>query len=179
MMDVVYNKGNSTIIVADNRTTGMTGHQENPGTGKTLMGEEAPQMDIAKIAKAMGVENVIEADPLDVKKMTQIFKEADASDEPTVIVTKRPCALLPGQYWGNYEIDQEKCTQCKACFRIGCPCISENNGEIVIDLVMRAAALEKILIKNNLFSEEEIQEEVKKTYGDLADKARSAMGVED
>ncbi len=133
MMDVIYNKGNSTVVIADNRITGMTGHQENPGTGKTLQGEETEMMDIGKIVSAMGVKNVIECDPLDVKKMTQIFREADKSEETTVIITKRACALLPDQYWGNYEINQDECTQCKACFRIGCPCISDDDGVITID----------------------------------------------
>lgn len=138
LMDVVYNKGNSTVIIADNRITGMTGHQENPGTGRTLKGEETVEIDVTKICKALGVSKVVEVNPLNLEEMEAAIKEAANTDETMVIVTKWPCALLKDQPKPKelYRIDEEKCKKCKACLKVGCPAIFNLEGKIQIDDTM-------------------------------------------
>jgi len=138
LMDVVYNKGNSIVIIADNRITGMTGHQENPGTGKTLKGEPTVEIDVAKVCKGLGVDKVIEVNPLNLEEMEAAIKEAASTDETMVIVTKWPCALLKDQVKakGYCRIDEEKCKMCKACLKVGCPAIFNIEGKIQIDETM-------------------------------------------
>lgn len=134
LMDIVYNRGNCVSIILDNRTTGMTGHQENPGTGFTLMGEEAPMVDIPELCKAVGIkeENLYVINPLDLKETSEALEKCLASEEATVIVTRWPCILkrfseadkkefdLEGK---PCEVDQDKCTACKLCLKTGCPAI--------------------------------------------------------
>lgn len=138
LMDIAYNKGKTTVVIADNRITGMTGHQENPGTGKTLKGDQTVIMDIPKICNALGIEKVVEVNPLNLKEMRAAVDEAIKSDEPMVIVTKWPCALIDTepQPTGYCQVNQDKCTQCKACMKIGCPAISNMDGRIRIDDTM-------------------------------------------
>lgn len=134
LMDVVYNKGNTVTVILDNRITGMTGHQENPGSGFTLMGEPAPQVDIPNLCKALGIkeENIYTLNPFDIKVVQEALKEAFAKDEPSVIVLKWPCVLKKYTEQENidykrptkkYYINQEKCKKCLACTKTGCPAI--------------------------------------------------------
>jgi len=143
LMDVVYNKGNSVTVILDNRITGMTGHQENPGTGFTLMGEPAPQVDIPLLCKALGIkeENIYIINPLDLRKTHKALNQAIDKDEPTVIIAKWPCALKKFSVHDKNEFDltpkkyhiiKDKCKKCLACVRTGCPAISAG-AQIVID----------------------------------------------
>ncbi len=134
MIDVVYNKGISTIIILDNSITGMTGHQQNPTTGFTIKGEPTKNVDLVKLANAVGIERVTVADPFDLDNFEKVVKEEIASDEPSVIISQRPCALLKTvNYGAPCVIDSEKCKNCKMCMKLGCPAISIKNGKISID----------------------------------------------
>lgn len=131
LIDVVYNKGNSTVIILDNSITGMTGHQHNPTTGYTIKGEKTKQVDLEKLAYAIGIERVRIADPFDLKEFEKVLKEEIASDEPSVIISQRPCALLKSVNYGKpFRINTEKCTKCKRCLSIGCPAI-EDKGDCI------------------------------------------------
>lgn len=137
LIDIVYNKGNSTVIILDNSITGMTGHQQNPTTGITIKGEPTKQADLLKLAHAVGVERVKVADPFDLETFEQVVKEEVAAEEPSVIISQRPCALLKHvTFEGPLKINQEKCTNCKMCMRLGCPAISNKNGKIAIDITL-------------------------------------------
>lgn len=135
LMDIVYNKGNCTTIILDNRITGMTGHQENPGTGYTLMGEKAPIVNIPELCSAIGIkdENIFVVNPLDLKETDNAIKQAMDSDEPSVVITKWPCILKRFSPEDKEEFDlsrklcavnEEKCKSCKLCLKTGCPAIS-------------------------------------------------------
>jgi len=134
LIDIVYNKGNSTTIILDNRITGMTGHQENPGTGYTLLGEATENIDIVKICEAIGLKNIEVINPLDLKQTEEAINKAINIDEPMVIITKWPCALKKSreeeikEFGINYEekctVDREKCKKCRICTKTGCPAIS-------------------------------------------------------
>jgi indolepyruvate ferredoxin oxidoreductase alpha subunit len=135
LMDVVYNRGNCVTVIMDNRTTGMTGHQENPGTGYTLMGETAVEADIPLLCQAIGIkkENIFTVNPLDLKENHRVLNLCLKSEEPTVIITRWPCAIKAFSENDKKEfdlfrkplrIDQEKCKKCLACVRTGCPNIS-------------------------------------------------------
>jgi len=139
LIDAVYNNSSVAICILDNRTTAMTGHQQNPGTGKTLMGEDAAALEIEKIVKAVGVkeENIRVVTPYDLAQTEKAVKEACESVEPFVIISREPCALLKdvqerrrGQ---RCEIDAEKCKKCKACLKIGCPALVFKDGRVTID----------------------------------------------
>ena len=134
LIDIVYNKGANTVIILDNSITGMTGHQDNPTTGKTIRGEATKQVDLELLCKAVGVEHVVVADPFDVKEFERIVKEEVERDEPSVIIAQRPCALLKTtKYVGKCVINTEKCRKCKMCMKLGCPAISVKNGAVKID----------------------------------------------
>lgn len=134
MIDVVYNKGISTIIILDNSITGMTGHQQNPTTGFTIKGEPTKNVDLVKLANAVGIERVTVADPFDLDNFEKVVKEEIATEEPSVIISQRPCALLKTvNYGAPCVIDSEKCKNCKMCMKLGCPAISIKNGKISID----------------------------------------------
>ena len=135
LMDVVYNRGNCVTVIMDNRTTGMTGHQENPGTGYTLMGETAVEADIPLLCQAIGIkkENIFTVNPLDLKENHRVLNLCLKSEEPTVIITRWPCAIKSFSENDKKEfdlvrrplrIDQEKCKKCLACVRTGWPNIS-------------------------------------------------------
>ncbi|MBE5743591.1 MAG: indolepyruvate ferredoxin oxidoreductase subunit alpha [Clostridiales bacterium] len=137
LINMVYNKGTGTVIILDNRTTGMTGHQEHSATGKTLKGEETYAIDLATLCKSVGVPNVIEIDAFDVDGLTKVIKESVLGDVLTVIIAKAPCALLKGQKFPNKcEINQDACKKCKMCLKIGCPAISMRDGVVSIDETM-------------------------------------------
>lgn len=133
LVDIVYNKGANTVIILDNSITGMTGHQDNPTTGFTIRGEETKQVNLITLCKGIGVDNVVVADPFDLKEFEKIVKEEVERDEPSVIIAQRPCALLKKvKYTGHCKIG-DKCKKCKMCLKIGCPAISWKDGAVHID----------------------------------------------
>jgi len=133
LVDIVYNKGANTVIILDNSITGMTGHQDNPTTGKTIRGEETRQVNLITLCKAVGVDRVVVADPFDIKKFEEVVKAEVEADEPSVIIAQRPCALLKTvKYTGVCEIT-DKCRNCKMCMKLGCPAITIREGKVVID----------------------------------------------
>lgn len=134
LADVVYNKGISTVLILDNSITGMTGHQENPTTGRTLKGEATASIDLVKLAEALGIKRVQVCDPYDHKEFEKIVKEEIKAEEPSVIIAQRPCALLKTvKAQPVFHIDQEKCRYCKMCLRIGCPSIIDLGDKVEIN----------------------------------------------
>ena len=133
LVDIVYNKGNNTVIILDNSITGMTGHQNNPTTGYTIRGEETKQVNLVALCKSIGVESIRVCDPFDVKEFEKTVKEEVAKDEPSVIISQRPCALLKTvKYTGHCKIT-DKCKDCKMCMKLGCPAITVKEGKVFID----------------------------------------------
>ncbi len=133
LVDIVYNKGINTVIILDNSITGMTGHQDNPTTGKTIRGEATKQVNLITLCKAVGIDRVTVADPFDVKNFEKVVKEEVAADEPSVIIAQRPCALLKSvKYTGHCKIG-DNCRNCKLCMKLGCPAISVVDGHVKID----------------------------------------------
>ena len=133
LIDIVYNKGNNTVIILDNSITGMTGHQDNPTTGFTIRKEPTKQVDLEMLAKAVGIERVVVADPFDVKNFEKVVKEEVEADAPSVIIAQRPCALLKTvKYSGHCEVT-DKCKNCKMCMKLGCPAITATENGIKID----------------------------------------------
>jgi indolepyruvate ferredoxin oxidoreductase alpha subunit len=132
-MDVAYNGSNTLTIILDNRTTGMTGGQQNPGTGKTLMGESAPVVDIPALSRALGINRVTEIDPMDMKEVRRVLKEELASDEASVVIAKAPCVLEYRIKQPAWEVVPELCNGCKGCLHAGCMALSllppERDGE--------------------------------------------------
>ncbi len=127
LIDIVFNRGSSTVVILDNRTTGMTGHQPHPSSGKTITGEPAPAIDIAALCRAIGVKHVVTVNPHDTDQTFRIVKAEVERPEPSVIIAKAPCVLLPEMKKRKdrklYVISAEKCTGCRTCLRIGCPAI--------------------------------------------------------
>ncbi len=125
LLDAVYNHAAVATIVLDNHTTAMTGHQEHPGSGRTVTGEEAPVADIVAVSKALGVRLVREVGPYDLAALEAVLKEALDATEPSVVVVRGPCILAAklGLTAVPYEVDEEACVACGACFRLGCPAI--------------------------------------------------------
>ena len=125
LLDVVYNGGAVTVVVLDNRITGMTGHQQNPGSGKTLLGDPAPQANIAEIARALGVKRVHEVDVYDLKQVEAVLKEELDCGEPSVVVAYGPCVIAAKKAVGAipHAVDPAACKACGACFKLGCPAI--------------------------------------------------------
>jgi indolepyruvate ferredoxin oxidoreductase alpha subunit len=134
LLDIVYNKGKSTVIILDNSITAMTGHQANAGTGINLMGEEAPKVDLVKLVKdGMGIEHTYEIDGYDVKGLKEAIKREVNRPEPSVLVVRRPCVLLfRGARWSPMAVDPEKCIYCKMCTKLGCPAITPRDEKSYI-----------------------------------------------
>ncbi len=133
LVDIVYNKGANTVIILDNSITGMTGHQNNPTTGYTIRGEETTQVNLVALCKSIGVNNVVVADPFDVKEFEKVVKTETEKDETSVIIAQRPCALLKSvKYTGKCKIN-DNCKKCKMCLKLGCPAISFDGENIKID----------------------------------------------
>ena len=133
LVDIVYNKGNNTVIILDNSITGMTGHQENPTTGYTIRGEETKQVNLVALCRAVGIEHVTVCDPFDIKEFEKVVKTEVEREEPSVIIAQRPCALLKSvKYTGKCKIN-DKCRNCKMCMKLGCPAISVKDGRVIID----------------------------------------------
>ena len=138
LINMVYNKSTATVMILDNRTTGMTGHQEHAATGKTLKGEDTYAIDLAALCRSIGVPNVVTVDAFDVNEMERVVKESVASDILTVIIAKAPCALLKGlKFTNKCFVDAEKCKKCGMCMKIGCPAMTKNeDGTVKIDETM-------------------------------------------
>lgn len=133
LVDMVYNGATSTVMILDNSTTGMTGHQDHPATGKNIKGDIAHAIDIPGLVKSIGVKNVRVVDPFDLKALEQILKEETAREEVSVIITKRPCALLDKKNtMPPYKIT-DKCKECGMCLKLGCPAIEKTEKGIVIN----------------------------------------------
>jgi indolepyruvate ferredoxin oxidoreductase, alpha subunit len=134
LMDVVYNGGSGTVVVLDNRTTAMTGHQPHPGTGNRLTDGSSPRIDIGGVARAVGVEDVRELDPYDLLGAWRTLDEATRADHPSVLIAEKPCVLQERISFGEpVFLDAEKCTDCFACTRLGCPAIEETGGRLQIN----------------------------------------------
>ena len=134
LANIAYNQSNSTVIILDNSTTGMTGHQENPTTGKNLRGDPAGKIDLETLCRAMGIRRVRVVDPYDLEATEQVVTEELAAEEPSVIITRRPCVLLKTvKKHPPYRVEPDKCKGCKLCMRIGCPAISWKEKKAVID----------------------------------------------
>lgn len=134
LANIAYNQSNSTVIILDNSTTGMTGHQENPTTGCNIKGDPAGKIDLEAICRAMGIRRVRVIDPNDLALCDAVLKEELAAPEPSVIITRRPCVLL--KYVKTAPplvVDHEVCTGCRACMKIGCPAIAFGNKKATID----------------------------------------------
>lgn len=133
LLNIAYNNGTATVIIMDNGTTAMTGQQEHPATGKTLMGKPAAAVNLENLVKALGVRRVAIVDPLDLNKLTEVIKAETAAAEPSVIISKRPCVLRVKEKKPPVTIDKEKCTGCKRCLKLGCPAISVRDAKASID----------------------------------------------
>ena len=134
LANIAYNQTNSTVIILDNSITGMTGHQQNPTTGYNIKGDPAGKIDLEALVKAMGIERVRVVDPYNLEECDRVIKEELAVPAPSVIISRRPCALLKYvKHNGPLKCDREKCVGCKSCMRIGCPAISMKDGKVVID----------------------------------------------
>ncbi len=137
LVNMVYNKATGTVMILDNRTTGMTGHQEHAATGKTLKGEDTYAIDLAALCRAIGVPNVIEVNAFDVKELERVVRESVSGDTLTVIITKSPCVLLKGQQFPHKcVINAETCKKCGMCLKIGCPAITKTADGMRIDPTM-------------------------------------------
>ena len=138
LINMVYNKSTGTVIILDNRTTGMTGHQQHAATGQTLKGEETYAINLADLCKAVGVSNVVEVNAFDVVEVEKIVKQAVNGNQLTVIIAKAPCALLKGQKFPYKCVaNAEKCKKCGMCLKIGCPAITkQSDGTVKIDETM-------------------------------------------
>ncbi len=124
LLNIVYNRGTSTVIVLDNRTTAMTGHQDHPGTGRTLMGQETVEASVEDVARGVGVKRVRVVDPYNLEETYNVLKEEIDSDEPSVIVSKRACVLsLKSRDIRQFTVDLDACKACGACLKLGCPAI--------------------------------------------------------
>lgn len=134
LINIAYNESNSTVIILDNSITGMTGHQQNPTTGYNLKGDPCTKIDLESLCHAVGIKRVKVVDPYDMETCQTVIKEELAAKEPSVIISRRPCALLKYvKHPGPICSDPEKCKGCKACMNIGCPAISMVDGKAVID----------------------------------------------
>ena len=124
LLDVAYNKSNVVTIILDNRTTAMTGGQENPGMGKSLMGQAAPEVDIPALVRALGITRVREIDPLNVAQTQAVLKEEIEAEEPSVVIATSPCVLEYKIRREAYHVEADECTGCKVCLRAGCTALS-------------------------------------------------------
>ena len=138
LMNMFYNQSTATVMILDNSTTGMTGHQDHAATGKTLQGQVVPAINIYLLCQAIGIKHVVEVNAFDIAKLEQIIKEETQREELSVIITKSPCVLLKGQKFPNKcKPLPEKCKKCGMCLKPGCPALTKNeDGTISIDETM-------------------------------------------
>ena len=134
LVNMAYNESNATVIIVDNSITGMTGHQQNPTTGYNLKGDPCAKIDLETLCHAVGIRRVRVIDPYDLKQCDTVIKEELAAQEPSVIISRRPCALLKYvKHKAPLAVDADKCVGCKMCMKIGCPAISIVNGKAKVD----------------------------------------------
>lgn len=132
--DISYNMSNSTVIILDNSITGMTGHQQNPTTGKNLRGEPAGKVDLEALCRALGFNRVRVVDPYDLKEVEEAVTEELAAKEPSIIISRRPCVMIKGTvHKPPISVDEDKCVGCKQCMSIGCPAIAVKDKKAHID----------------------------------------------
>ncbi len=137
LANVAYNQSNSTVIILDNSITGMTGHQQNPTTGYNIKGDPAGKIDLEALCRAMGFDRVRVVDPYNLAECDAVIKEELAADAPSVIISRRPCALLKTvKRQPAFSVNADKCVGCKACMRIGCPAISIRNKKACVDVTL-------------------------------------------
>ena len=137
LMNMMYNKATGTVIILDNSTTGMTGHQDHAATGKTLQGDPTYAIDIPALCRAIGVKNVVEVNARDIQAVEKAVKEEIAKDEVSVIITKTPCVLLDKSKKPLYQTHTDKCKKCGMCMKPGCPAMTKNaDGTVSIDDTM-------------------------------------------
>ncbi len=158
LIDIVYNKGASTVLILDNRTTGMTGHQQNPATGFTIKGESTYKIDIEAVCKAVGINRVIKINPDDVVELEKVIKAEIESKQPSVIIAEKPCALLKDIIHPKYRVvDTDACVGCKVCLKMGCPSLTVKNRKAVIDKnTCRGCDLCRKICRKNAIKEETI-----------------------
>ena len=133
LMDAVYNRSNVTVIILDNRTTGMTGHQNHPATGKTIKNEPTCELDLEQVCRAVGVKSVNTVDPNDIGTFEKVLKEELLKEEVSVIIAKRPCVLLTKKLYEGFVVT-DKCKNCKMCLKLGCPAIVNGKNGVTIDV---------------------------------------------
>ncbi len=134
LVDIAYNGSNSTVIILDNSITGMTGHQHNPTTGYNIKGDPAGKIDLEALCRSIGINRVAVVDPYDLKESERVIREELAAEEPSVIISRRPCVLLKSvKKKAALVINADKCRSCRKCMTLGCPAISFKNNKAVID----------------------------------------------
>ena len=134
LANIAYNQSNSTVIILDNSITGMTGHQQNPTTGYNIKGDPAGKIDLERLCRSMGFNRVRVVDPYNLAQTSQAVKEELAADEPSVIISRRPCALLKYvKHKPPLRVNRDKCVGCKSCMKIGCPAISIKDKKARVD----------------------------------------------
>ena len=134
LVNIAYNESNATVIIVDNSITGMTGHQQNPTTGFNLKGDPCAKIDLETLCRSVGIRRVRVVDPYDLAACETAIKEELAANEPSVIISRRPCALLKYvKHKAPVVVDENKCVGCKACMKIGCPAVSIVDGKAKID----------------------------------------------
>ncbi|MGF7184830.1 indolepyruvate ferredoxin oxidoreductase alpha subunit [Desulfitispora alkaliphila] len=132
LIDMVYNQGIGTVVILDNSTTAMTGHQHHPGTGKSVTEQPAPQIDFVKLVEAVGIKRVRNVDPYDLEGLEEIMKEELEAEEPSVVIAKRACALIDKGSWTNpISINADACVGCRQCIRLGCPGLAVSGKKTV------------------------------------------------
>ena len=134
LANIAYNQSNSTVIILDNSITGMTGHQQNPTTGYNIKGDPAGKINLEALCRSMGFNRVVVVDPYDLKECDRVLKEELAAKEPSIIISRRPCALLKYvKAKPALKVDREACKGCKACMKLGCPALSFKDGKAKVD----------------------------------------------
>ena len=134
LINIAYNESNSTVIILDNSITGMTGHQQNPTTGINLKGDPAGKINLEKLCESIGIQSIRVVDPYNLKECEDAIREELGKDCASVIISRRPCALLKYvKHPGPIAVDREKCVGCKSCMKVGCPAISMKDGKAIID----------------------------------------------
>ena len=137
LVNMAYNESNATVIIVDNSITGMTGHQQNPTTGFNLKGDPCAKIDLETLCRAVGIKRVRVIDPYNLDECDTVLKEELNANEPSVIISRRPCALLKYvKHKAPLTVDENKCVGCKSCMRIGCPAISMVGGKAKIDTTL-------------------------------------------
>jgi len=132
LIDMVYNGGTSTVMILDNSTTGMTGHQNHPGNGKDIRGREAPVLDIEQLCKTIGVKHVAVADPFDLFELEKILKKETEREALSVVIVRRPCLLLDGKSV-KPSVLIKGCKNCGRCLKLGCPALIKGDKEVTVD----------------------------------------------